>query len=210
MPITIIAIIKMGCWFIILLPVLQLAAAVQNHNIEAMIIGMRMIESSNIRDTCPPQEKIQAAIMDIRNDINDTAQAIRKIPNCGDGLWYRVAHLNMSDPSQQCPSAWRQFTLNGERVCARPTSTAGSCPAALYPVGHQYRKVCGRVIGYQFGSTGSFRNSNQNPETVTINEAYLDGVSITHGTPRTHIWSYAAGASETGSCNSYIYYLSLL
>ena len=27
--------------------------------------------------------------------------------NCGLGLWYRVAHLNMSDPLQQCPSVWR-------------------------------------------------------------------------------------------------------
>ena len=25
---------------------------------------------------------------------------------------------------------------------------------------------------------------------------YVDGVSITHGSPRTHIWTYAAGASD--------------
>ena len=32
----------------------------------------------------------------------------------------------------------------------------------------------------------------------TIEEAYLDGVSITYGSAgsRKHIWSYAAGASE--------------
>ena len=35
------------------------------------------------------------------------AQAIRV--HCGDGLWYRVAYLNMSDPSQQCPSPWRMY-----------------------------------------------------------------------------------------------------
>ena len=28
------------------------------------------------------------------------------------------------------------------------------------------------------------------------NNAYLDGLSITHGSPRKHIWSYAAGVSE--------------
>ena len=189
----------MGYWYIILL---QLAAAAQNHSTEPMALlmrtSLRTIESSNIH-ACPPQEELQAAKMDIHKNISDTVQAIRKIPNCGDGLWYRVAHLNMSDPSQQCPSAWRQVTFNGERVCARPTSSVGSCPTALYPVGHQYRKVCGRVIGYQLGSPAAFDYSNKNPGT-TIDEAYLDGISITYGTPRTHIWSYTAGSSETGRC----------
>ena len=184
----------MGYWFIILL---QLAAAAQNHNSEPMIVRSRIIASSNIQG-CPPLEEIEAAKRDIKNDISDIVRTSRRVPNCGDGLWYRVAHLNMSDPSQQCPSAWRQVTLDGIRVCARPTSTVGSCPSAVYPVNYQYRKVCGRVIGYQFGSPDAFPN----PET-TIDEPYLDGVSITHGTPRTHVWSYAAGASETGSCNSY-------
>ena len=76
-PITVKAIIKMGCWFIILLPVLQLAAAVQNYNIEPMIAQTRMIESSNFHDTCPPQEEIQAVRMDIRNNINDAVQVIK-------------------------------------------------------------------------------------------------------------------------------------
>ena len=30
----------------------------------------------------------------------------------------------------------------------------------------------------------------------TIDQPYVDGISITHGNPRNHIWSYAAGASE--------------
>ena len=34
-------------------------------------------------------------------------------PECGDGLWNQVAHLNMSDPSQQCPSAWVEFNSDG-------------------------------------------------------------------------------------------------
>ena len=36
----------------------------------------------------------------------------------------------------------------------------------------------------------------------SINDAYLDGVSITYGQPRKHIWSYVAGASENGASNS--------
>ena len=55
------------------------------------------------------------------------------------------------------------------------------------------------MIGYQFGSPGAFEHLYEHPGT-TIDEAYIDGVSITYGTPRTHIWSYTAGASESGSC----------
>ena len=32
------------------------------------------------------------------------------LPSCacgGPGLWTRIAHLDMSDPSQQCPTNWR-------------------------------------------------------------------------------------------------------
>ena len=53
--------------------------------------------------------------------------------------------------------------------------------------------MCGRVIGYQSASPSDFRQ-------VTINDAYLDGVSITYGTPRKHIWSYAAASNEYGLC----------
>ena len=28
---------------------------------------------------------------------------------CGTGLWWRVAYLDMTEPSQQCPSAWREL-----------------------------------------------------------------------------------------------------
>ena len=31
------------------------------------------------------------------------------------------------------------------------------------------------------------------------NSTYLDGISITHGKPRQHIWSYAAGCSSGGT-----------
>ena len=184
----------MLCSFVILSAVLQLAVIAQNHNIEPTTIPVRVIASSNIHG-CPSHEEIQATKVEISNDIRDAVQTIHNEPNCGDGLWYRVAYLNMSDPSQQCPAAWMQATLDGKRVCARPTSTDGSCPGAVYSVGHLYSKVCGRVIGYQFGSTSVFEHT----QGMTIDGAYVDGISITHGTPRTHIWTYGAGSSETGS-----------
>ena len=113
-------------------------------------------------------------------------------PNCGAGLWYRVAFLNMSDPSQQCPSAWRLVTTNGVRACGRPASSGSSCPGTFYSATIEYQRVCGRVIGYQDESPDGFLNADR-----SINDIYMDGVSITYGQPRNHIWSYVGGVTET-------------
>ena len=115
-------------------------------------------------------------------------------PNCGAGLWYRVAFLNMIDPSQQCPSAWRLVTTNGVRACGRLASSGPSCPGTFYSVTHEYQRVCGRVVGYQDRSPDGFINTD-----LSINDKYMDGVSITYGQPRNHIWTYVAGATESSS-----------
>ena len=54
--------------------------------------------------------------------------------NCGPGLWWQVASLNMGDPSQQCPSAWREYNTSGVRACGRPSSGIGSCPGTVFSV----------------------------------------------------------------------------
>ena len=143
---------------------------------------------------CPVQEKRDKAIQNITADIVDIIRDMYAplIHNCGEGEWYRVAYLNMSDPTQQCPSAWREYNSSGIRACAR--STSSDCLGNTYNVNRQYSRVCGRVIGYQFGSPNAF------DETDTVDNAYLDGVSITRGMPRVHVWSYAAGVSVQGNC----------
>ena len=114
--------------------------------------------------------------------------------HCGDGVWYRIAHLNMSNPLQQCPSAWREYYGAGNiRVCGRPNNTAGSCSSlslSMTSTGRLYSRVCGRVIGYQFGSPDAFR------KYARIDNITFDGVNITYGAQRHHIWSYVASWSE--------------
>ena len=61
--------------------------------------------------------------------------------------------------------------------------------------GIQYQQVCGRVRGYQYRSPDAFSVSCPHP--CTIDNVYVDGISITHGSPREHIWTYAAGITET-------------
>ena len=154
---------------------------------------------------CPLQEARRAAVAEMNNDVFGILQLpgyVFSLPDqCGDGLWYRVAYLNMSDATEQCPSAWNQFASNGIRACARPSSDLGSCPGTTYTTGRQYSKICGRIIGYQIGSADSFAMDMivNNPQP-TIDDAYLDGISVTRGSPRVHIWSNVGGANGNSSC----------
>ena len=148
--------------------------------------------------------------LDAVNRLANSLQAEVTRLHCGEGEWYRVAYLNMSDPSQHCPSPWGDFTSDGIRGCSRPNSTEriSNCLGVLYPVRGPYSKICGRVIGYQFGSPDAFGSAvTHTARNLRINEPYLDGISITHGTPnRKHIWTYAAGATESGNCSGQNYF----
>ena len=54
-------------------------------------------------------------------------------------------------------------------------------PGIIYSTsGASYDKVCGRVIGYQFGHTIAFLSNR------AVDQYYVDGVSITHGNPSTY------------------------
>ena len=55
--------------------------------------------------------------------------------------------------------------------------------------------MCGSIRAYQYGGTYAFL-AYHNGRVTTIEGAYVGGVSLTHGSPRQHIWSFAAGASE--------------
>ena len=111
------------------------------------------------------------------------------------GGWTRVAYLNMTDPSQQCPSAWTLQTRTSEprRLCGKHSSGRGCDSVTYSTLGINYSHVCGRVIAYQYGSTDAFANS-----ASTIENDYVDGMSLTHGSPesRQHIWTFAAGIIE--------------
>ena len=107
----------------------------------------------------------------------------------GEG-WMRVAYLNVNDTSQQCPGDWREIT-NPIRTCGRRED----CSSAFFPTyGIRYTRVCGKLVGYQLGATGAFGRATVN---TTINDDYVDGISVTHGSPRQHIWTFASAISES-------------
>ena len=60
-----------------------------------------------------------------------------------------------------------------------------------------FYKICGQVRGYHKGNTNAFWLSQE-----SIDDHYVDGVSITLGNPRKHVWTYAIGISDSSSFNN--------
>lgn len=130
---------------------------------------------------------------------------------CGNltGGWMRVAHINMSDPSHHCPGNFVEVDMvsssppggGRSRPLCVPNSADSGCFSHTFPVvggASGYSKVCGRVLAYQDKTPNGFFPFHINP-SLTIDDLYLDGVSLTHGSsPRRHVWSFVAGLDETG------------
>ena len=113
----------------------------------------------------------------------------------GTGGWRRVVYLDMTDSSATCPSGW-QLTGYSKRTCGRVSTGYLTCDSTTFPVsGGEYTRVCGRIKAYQWGRTGAFHSYHHGHRT-TIDGSYVDGVSVTHGSPQQHIWTFAAGRSE--------------
>ena len=123
---------------------------------------------------------------------------------CGGTGWRRVVYLNFTDPNTRCPSGWR-LTSHSKRTCGRVNTGGLSCDSVTFPVsGGDYTRVCGRIIAYQDRYTSAFWTYHDGLVT-TIDGPYVEGVSLTHDSPRQHIWTFASGYYEfnptyTGVC----------
>ena len=125
--------------------------------------------------------------------------------SCGGvtGGWVRVGYLDMTNSSHQCPSGFTEHRDSNMRTCRRIDASAG-CGSVMMDVPYQYSRVCGRVRAYQVGTTNAF----QGRSSPSINSNYVDGVSLTRGSPRQHIWTFVSGLQENigqgpsgGPCN---------
>ena len=108
--------------------------------------------------------------------------------------WAKVGYLNMSDPTQQCPSSWQTFT--SPRSCGRKDNSAPCASVSINTSGASYQMICGRFSGYQVGSPDAFLNYVG--LGYSLDNYYVDGVSITYGSVgnRQHVYTYAAGGTE--------------
>ena len=165
------------------------------------------LQGSGDGESCPPADQQDAVRTEISQNISRLLQDTvvpalnRSYGACGCGGvgWTRVAYLDMTDNAQQCPLNWTLITTP-KRSCGRTTGTADyncCCDSATFSVqGVQYSQVCGRIIAYQVGHPEAFAGENIG-FPMTIDGPYVDGVSVTHGNPRQHIWTFACALSET-------------
>ena len=127
--------------------------------------------------------------------------------SCGGitGGWMRVTRLNMTNSSHTCPAGLKLLTTP-KRLCAKNIDGGGCSSATFNLHGVRYTHVCGKIIGYQQESTDAFWHYHRN-RNLTIDDNYVDGISLTHGrSPRKHIWTFAAALYEvTTSHDHYVY-----
>ena len=133
-----------------LIVVLQLVSA---QRLNSFTLSPQVIPDSNAYQSQPAA--VDMAKQNIGQSVREILSTIAN-PPCGDSSWTRVAYLNMTDPSQQCPPSWRLYSANGVRACGRPVTTTGGCYSQNYTIQQIYQKVCGRIIGYQIVSTNVF------------------------------------------------------
>jgi len=122
---------------------------------------------------------------------------INLFPTCAGilGNWKRIVRLDVS-AGQSCPTGWRKIYYgSGIGYCRVVLDNPQVCSTALFSTnGMSYQNICGRVRGYQRGGPGGFAGAHRHQSS--IDDSYLDGVSITRGNPREHIWSFVVGASD--------------
>ena len=109
---------------------------------------------------------------------------------CGTtGGWMRIANID-TNQGDTCPTGWKKIT-QPMPLCRGSGDNAGCYSARFSTNKAKYNSICGKIRGYQKGTTDGF-----NTQVTAIDKPYLDGVSVTIGNPRKHVWSYVAGNSQ--------------
>ena len=114
------------------------------------------------------------------------------------GGWTRIGYLDMTQPTHSCPSSLTLYEEGVYRVCRRPTNTPSCSPIILQNNGISYSQICGKVTAYQYRAPDAVSNVSNN-RIYDINSYYLDGISITRGSPRQHVWSLMVGLFENAA-----------
>jgi len=112
------------------------------------------------------------------------------------GGWTRIAQFDTSR-GDACPSGWTLMTTpgaNSKTVCRSGNDNGGCHSTTFTNYNISFYKVCGQAKGYQKGTTDGYSH-----KVTTINQPYVDGLSITLGDPRKHVWTYAVGQNDERS-----------
>ena len=104
----------------------------------------------------------------------------------------RVADIDMTRPNENCPAGFRKVTASGKTMCGG--QGAGCISTTFSSHGIEYSRVCGRINGYQYYTTDAF--APYILQGGNIDSIFVDGIVLTHGSPRNHIWTFATGYNQ--------------
>ena len=132
----------------------------------------------------------------ISNLIQDSIGLIKtctRVCECGyaGAGWRRVVFLNMTDTDQNCPGEW-QIRSSPRRTCQR--SINKGCSLAAFSTGEaNYSEVCGKLIGYQFGSTDALYGP-MHESSVGLSSTTNPSLGVAIPVPaQTHLYTHAKG-----------------
>ena len=184
--------------FLVLLPSLILSS-----QSEASSVPVNAVILQGTKNNCPVDTGRARADLrtEVQTVVSEFAKSRKRACECGyaGAGWRRVVFLNITDPSQSCPGEWELVT-SPRRTCRRSHDYA--CSLAAFSTNRvSYSEVCGRLVGYQYGSTDAIWhpiNLGITPDQANSTQSLYDGgVLISHGTaPRQHIWSLVSGYSQ--------------
>ena len=163
--------------------------------------GIATIEQNiaiNGLDITSNEESITINVHNISvlSDEVDSLKSLHYHSVCGSTGWTRIAFLDMPDSAKDCPSELRLYESGSVRACGRLSSGGGSCSSITFtPHDIEYSEVCGKLIGYQYSSADAVDHTISDQHS-NIDSYYVDGVSLTRGSPRQHIWTFMAAYSE--------------
>ena len=99
-----------------------------------------------------------------------------------------------------CPCRWT-------RQKSHCTAKSADCYSVYFPASSTtYSKICSRIVGYVKGGMDGFYPSAHDHGKVngytpvtssrSLDGVYVNGISITSGDSRKHVWTYAVGLSD--------------
>ena len=149
--------------------------------------------SANVSDEVTAA--LLAEITIVRQTLTDRLDFLESLHNitlCNiTSTWRRIAYFDTAQ-GDSCPAELLTATNpnNNETACGNDVK---SCKSLVFQSRWPYTNVCGRVRGYQLAHMNGFSHFADTIEGIN------EGISFTYGTPRVHLWTYAAGIVEQRS-----------
>ena len=108
----------------------------------------------------------------------------------------RVALLNNDNRGELCNGSLITSTSSANVTQYIQSNMTPGCSHTFFSsMNITYSHICGTIEGYGYNSTDGFgRNGTVRPDNRTIDDNYVDGISLTYGEMpnRTHIWTFVA------------------